>query len=61
MRWWLIKLRKERNLSQDDVAAAAQVTRQQISVIETGKGDPSVPVAKKIGELLGFNWTRFFN
>lgn len=28
--------------------------------IEAGKRRPSVPVAKKIAAVLGFDWTRFY-
>lgn len=36
------------------------ITRQYYSMIEKGERRPSVKVAKKLGELLGINWTVFF-
>jgi len=36
------------------------VTEQFIFYLEKGKRRPSVEVAKKLGALLGFDWTEFF-
>ena len=44
-------LRAERDLSQADLADALGVSRQTINAIETGKYDPSLPLALKIGRL----------
>ena len=38
-------LRAERGWSQAEVAKLAQVSRQTINAIETGKYDPSLPLA----------------
>lgn len=38
----------------------AGITRQYYSMIEKGERRPSVDVAKKLGNLLGINWTIFF-
>jgi putative transcriptional regulator len=46
-------LRAERDWSQADLAAALSVSRQTINAIETGKYDPSLPLALKIGKLFG--------
>ena len=46
-------LRAERDWSQAQLADALQVSRQTINAIETGKYDPSLPLALKIGRLFG--------
>ncbi|MFN7604650.1 MAG: helix-turn-helix transcriptional regulator [Hyphomonadaceae bacterium] len=44
-------LRAERDWSQSDLAAALDVSRQTINALETGKYDPSLPLAFKIARL----------
>ena len=44
-------LRAERNWSQADLADALDVSRQTINAIETGKYDPSLPLAFKMAKL----------
>ena len=44
-------LRAERDWSQADLADRLQVSRQSINAIETGKYDPSLPLAFKIAKL----------
>ncbi|UAL09034.1 helix-turn-helix transcriptional regulator [Caulobacter segnis] len=46
-------LRAERDWSQADLAEALQVSRQTINALETGKYDPSLPLAFKIARLFG--------
>ncbi len=46
-------LRAERRLTQASVADALGVSRQTINAIETGKYDPSLPLAFKIASLFG--------
>jgi putative transcriptional regulator len=46
-------LRAERNWSQADLAEQLEVSRQTINAIETGKYDPSLPLAFKIAKLFG--------
>ena len=53
MRNRLKVLRAERDWSQADLADAVQVSRQTINAIETGKYDPSLPLAMKLGRLFG--------
>jgi putative transcriptional regulator len=44
-------LRAERNWSQADLADALGVSRQTVNALETGKYDPSLPLAFKIARL----------
>jgi putative transcriptional regulator len=44
-------LRAEREWSQADLAEKLQVSRQTINAIETGRYDPSLPLAFQIAEL----------
>ena len=44
-------LRAERKWSQQDLAEAMGVSRQSVNAIETGKYDPSLPLAFKISDV----------
>ncbi len=44
-------LRAERNWSQADLAERLKVSRQTVNAIETGKYDPSLPLAFTIAAL----------
>lgn len=46
-------LRAEKNWSQADLADKLNVSRQTINAIETGKYDPSLPLAFQIAKLFG--------
>ena len=46
-------LRAERDWSQADLAARLDVSRQTVNALETGKYDPSLPLAFKIARLFG--------
>ena len=46
-------LRAERGWSQGDLADRLGVSRQTVNAIETGKYDPSLPLAFSIGRLFG--------
>jgi putative transcriptional regulator len=46
-------LRAERDWSQADLADRLAVSRQTVNSIETGKYDPSLPLAIRIGKLFG--------
>lgn len=47
------ELRSEQGWSQADLASRLDVSRQTINAIETGKYDPSLPLAFKIAKLFG--------
>jgi putative transcriptional regulator len=44
-------LRAEREWSQADLAERLEVSRQSVNAIETGKYDPSLPLAFKLARL----------
>jgi putative transcriptional regulator len=44
-------LRAEREWSQADLAQRLEVSRQSVNAIETGKFDPSLPLAFKLARL----------
>lgn len=47
------ELRKERKLSQEELAAAVGTTRQTITSIEVGKYTASLPLAYKLARYFG--------
>ena len=47
----LRQLRATRGWSQADLATRLEVSRQSVNAIETGKYDPSLPLAFRIAEL----------
>ena len=46
-------LRAEHNWTQEELAQRVGVSRQAINAIETGKYDPSLPLAIKLARLFG--------
>ena len=44
-------LRAERDWSQADLAERLQVSRQTVNAIETGRYDPSLPLAFRLAEI----------
>tara|TARA_R100001126_G_scaffold89593_1_gene58607 strand:+ start:164 stop:361 length:198 start_codon:yes stop_codon:yes gene_type:complete len=46
-------LRAERNWSQQKLAEELGVSRQSVNAIETGRYDPSLPLAFQIAEVFG--------
>lgn len=46
-------LRTERGWTQADLASLLDVSRQTVNALETGKYDPSLPLAFRIARLFG--------
>ncbi len=44
-------LRAERDWTQGDLAERLEISRQSVNAIETGKYDPSLPLAFRIADL----------
>lgn len=53
MRNRLRELRAERGWSQAELAQQLEVSRQSVNAIETGKYDPSLPLAFRIARMFG--------
>ena len=60
MRPWLIEYRQKAGLSQADVAIKCGISRQYYSFIESGDRNCTVRIAKKIANVLGFPWEKFY-
>ena len=54
-------LRAERDWSQSDLAERLAVSRQSVNAIETGKYDPSLPLAFRIAELFALSIEEIFS
>jgi putative transcriptional regulator len=54
-------LRAERDWSQQDLAEALGVSRQSVNAIETGKYDPSLPLAFRIADVFGASIEEIFS
>ena len=60
MRQWLVDLRKQKKLSQADVAKAVHISQPSYYNIEKGRNNPRPATAKKIADYIGCDWTAFF-
>jgi putative transcriptional regulator len=56
----LAGLRAERGWTQADLAARVSVSRQTINAIETGKFDPSLPLAFRLARLFDLTIEQVF-
>ena len=54
-------LREQRGWSQAQLADELDVSRQTVNAIETGKYDPSLPLAFAIGALFGLRIEEIFD
>lgn len=54
-------LRAERQWSQADLALKLDVSRQAVNAIETGKHDPSLPLAFRIARLFHLRIEEIFD
>lgn len=53
-------LRAERQWSQQDLADRLGVSRQSVNAVETGKYDPSLPLAFRIADVFGLTIEAIF-
>jgi putative transcriptional regulator len=54
-------LRAERDWTQAKLAAELEVSRQTVNAIETGKYDPSLPLAFRLAQLFGIPIEEIFH
>jgi putative transcriptional regulator len=54
-------LRAERDWSQADLAHRLEISRQSVNAIETGKYDPSLPLAFRIARLFDLPIEKIFS
>lgn len=57
----LKELRIKYGLTQDELSEKVGISRSQLAMIETGSSKPSIKLAKKLGEVLDTDWTKFFD
>lgn len=62
MRDWLRNVRKSCNLTQNDVALQANISRSYYTRIESNNRGKNLPAqtAKAIAKVLDFDWKRFY-
>lgn len=53
-------LRAERDWTQAQLAARLEVSRQTVNALETGKYDPSLPLAFKAARIFGLSIEEIF-
>lgn len=56
----LEKLRKQRGIKQEDLAAALEVSRQTIGSLENGRYNPSILLAFKIAKFFDMSIEEIF-
>ncbi|MGI6326691.1 MAG: helix-turn-helix transcriptional regulator [Saccharofermentanales bacterium] len=61
MRVWLIERRKKQQMTQLAVARKIGITRAYYAQLELASRSPSIKVAKKLADVLDFEWTVFYN
>ena len=56
----MARLRKEKKLTQAELAQVLGVSQRMIAACEAGERRPSPGLAQRIGAVLGMDWTEFF-
>jgi len=54
------KIRREKDLSQEEVAHRADIHQTYLSGVETGKRNPSILVVERIAKALGVDVSEIF-
>lgn len=61
MRNWFKEAMEKQSISRVEIAKEADVTPEYIYMITTGERNPSVQLAKKLADILGIEWPKFFD
>ena len=56
----LAEKRKEKKLTQAELASLVGVSQRAVAAYELGERHPSVSTAKRLGSALDFSWTELF-
>lgn len=56
----MVRKRKEKKLTQAELAQLVGCSQRAIAGYELEERKPSVPMAMRIGQVLEFAWTEFF-
>ena len=56
----MVQKRKEKKLTQTELAQLVGCSQRAIAGYELDERKPSVPMAQRIGRELSFPWTRFY-
>ena len=56
----MVQKRKEKKMTQAELAQAVGCSQRAIAGYELEERKPSVPMAQRIGQVLGFPWTDFY-
>lgn len=56
----MARLRKEKRKTQAELAQILGISQRMVAAIEAGERRPSIELAQRIGQELGFPWTDFF-
>lgn len=59
-RKWLIDIRHKKDLTQEEAAELIGLSRSYYAKVESGERVPSVGMAKAIGLVWDFDWTKFY-
>jgi len=57
---WLSQQRQAQGMTQQQVAELTGLRQAAYCNIESGKRKPSVKLAKRIADVLAFEWTKFY-
>ena len=56
----LKEIRKEKGITQQQLAKSSGVSQSQIARYESGERQPRPKVAQKLGKVLEFDWKEFY-